>query len=66
MMNNMMAAMLQQLKSNPLQFIMKNRANIPQNMDLSDPNAITNYLLQTGQRTQQQLNAAYQMAQQFR
>ena len=67
MMNNQMLGMLQQLKSNPLQFLMQRRMNIPQGMNLNDPNAITNYLLQTGQRTQQQLNQAYQIAkQQFR
>ena len=63
-MNNIMG-MLQQLKANPLQFIMQRRMNVPQNM-MNDPNAILNHLLQTGQISQQQINQAYQMAQRFR
>lgn len=63
MMNNMMA-MLQQLKANPMQFLLQQRMNIPQGMN--DPNAILNHLLQTGQISQQQINNAYQMAQRFR
>lgn len=64
MMNNPMA-MLQQLKANPLQFLMQRRFNIPQGMG-SDPSAILNHLMQTGQISQQQVNSAYQMARQFR
>ena len=58
-------AMLQQLKSNPLQFILQRRMNVPQSM-ASDPNAILQHLVQTGQITQDQINSAYQMAQRFR
>lgn len=65
-MTNNMLSMLQQLKSNPLQFLIQRRMNIPQNMPMNDPNSIMNYLLQSGQVSQQQINAAYQMAQQFR
>lgn len=57
-MNNPMQ-MLQALKSNPIQFLMQRKLNVPANM-ASDPNAIINHLLQTGQITQQQINAAYQ------
>lgn len=64
MMNNPVA-MLQQLKANPLQFLMQRRFNIPQGMS-ADPNAILNHLMQTGQINQRQINNAYQMAQQFR
>ena len=64
MMNNPMA-MLQQLKANPLQFLMQRRFNIPQGMG-GDPSAILNHLMQTGQISQQQVNSAYQMARQFR
>lgn len=62
MMNNL----LQQLKSNPLQFLMQRRMNLPQNISLNDPQAILNHLVQTGQVSQQQINNAYQMAQKFR
>lgn len=65
MMNNQMLGMLQQLKSNPLQFLMQRRMNIPQGMP-ADPQAILNHLVQTGQVSQEQLNRAYQMAQRFR
>ena len=48
-MTNNMLSMLQQLKSNPLQFLLQRRMNIPQNMPMNDPNSIMNYLLQSGQ-----------------
>lgn len=64
-MGNMMG-MLQQLKSNPLQFLMQRRMNIPQNMPMNDPQAIINHLVSTGQVSQDQVNRAYQMAQKFR
>lgn len=56
--------MLQQFKQNPMQFLMQRRFNVPQGMN--DPQAILNHLMQTGQISQQQVNSAYQMAQQFR
>ena len=58
--------MLQQLKSNPIQFLMQRRLNLPQNINVSDPQAILNHLVQTGQVSQQQINQAYSMAQRFR
>ena len=63
-MNNMMQ-MLSQLKANPMQFLMQRRLNIPPNI-ASDPNAILNHLMQTGQVNQSQLNQAYQMMQRFK
>ena len=65
MMNSQMLQSLQQLKSNPMQFLMQRRFNIPPNIS-SDPNAILNHLMQTGQVNQQQVNAVYQMAQRFK
>ena len=65
MMPNQMMGMLQQLKNNPLQFLMQRRMNIPQGMSMNDPQAIINHLISTGQVSQQQLNAAYQMMQRF-
>lgn len=64
-MTNQMLTMLRQLKANPAQFLLQRRFNIPQNISLNDPNAILNYLLSTGQINQNQLNQAYQAAQQF-
>ena len=66
MMPNQMMGMLQQLKNNPLQFLMQRRMNIPQNMPMNDPQAIINHLVSTGQVSQEQVNRAYQMAQRFR
>lgn len=63
-MNNMMQ-MLQSFKANPMQMLMQRRLNVPPNM-ANDPNAIVNHLLQTGQISQAQLNAAYQQMGQFR
>lgn len=60
-MNNNMMSMLQQLRANPMQFLMQRRFNLPQGMN--DPNAIMQHLLSTGQISQQQINQAYQMAQ---
>ena len=65
MMNNQMLAMLQQFKTNPLQFLMQKRMNLPQGVPMNDPQAILNHLMQTGQISQQQVNSAYQMAQRF-
>ena len=61
-----MMGMLQQLKANPMQFLMQRRMNLPQGFSVNDPQAILNHLVQTGQVSQQQLNQAYQMAQRFR
>ena len=64
MTNNPMA-MLQQLKSNPLQFLLQRRMNIPANI-ANDPQAIVNHLLQTGQVSQEAVNRAYQQMGQFK
>lgn len=66
MMNNQMLGMLQQLKQNPMQFLMQRKMNLPQGIPMNDPQAILNHLLQTGQINQQQINQAYQMAQKYR
>lgn len=65
-MNNQMLGMLQQLKANPIQFLMQRRMNLPQNLPMNDPQAILNHLVQTGQVSQEQINRAYQMAQHYR
>lgn len=51
--------MLQQLKNNPLQ-ILAQKYKLPQNIG-SDPNAIIQYLLNSGQVSQEQVNNAMKM-----
>ena len=51
--------MLNELKSNPVAFAAKNKYNIPQGM--TDPNEITQYLLNTGQTSQTQVNNAMKL-----
>lgn len=65
MMNNQIIPMLQQIKANPLGFLMQRGMNIPANM-VNDPNAILQHLVSSGQISQEQINNAYQMAQMFR
>lgn len=60
-----MASALQNLKQNPMQFLMQNKFNIPQNI-ANDPNAIIQHLMNSGQVTQSQYDRAMQMAQQFK
>lgn len=56
--------MVQQIRSNPMQFIQRAGFRVPQNM--TDPNAIIQHLMQTGQVSQQRYNQAFQTAQQLR
>ena len=64
-MTNDIMTMLTQFKTNPMAFLLQRRMNIPQNIS-SDPNAILNHLLKTGQISQDQVNRAYQQMSQFR
>jgi len=48
-----------QLRQNPMQLLNK-RFNIPQNVDLSNPDAILQHLMNTGQVTQDQINTVMQ------
>jgi len=50
--------LLKQLKANPMK-ILSMRFNLPQNMN--DPNEILQYLLNSGQVSQAQVNQAMQM-----
>lgn len=52
--------MLQQLKENPMMFLMQRNMNVPQNI-ANDPNAIIQHLLSTGQINQNQVNNAYRI-----
>lgn len=49
-------SMLKQLKSNPFQFLLQRRINIPQDIQ-NDPRAIVQHLLDSGQMTQAQYNS---------
>jgi len=59
-----MMQMVQQLKANPAQFLMQTKYKIPQNM-MNDPNAMVNYLVSSGQVSQEAYNRVYNMARQF-
>ena len=50
----------QRFRQNPIQML-NQRFNIPQNVNLSDPNAILQHLMNTGQVTQNQINQVMQM-----
>lgn len=66
MMNNVqnILQMANQFKINFPRFILQRKLNLPQNV-MSDPDAIIDHLLQTGQVQQTQINGAYQVAQQL-
>lgn len=62
--NNNLMQMLNQLRGNPAQLFARMGLNIPQNI-ANDPNAIINYLAQSGKINQNQINQAYQKARQM-
>lgn len=64
-MNNNMLGMLQQLQTNPMEMLSK-RFNIPQDVNVNDPNAIIQHLMNTGQISQQAYNNARNMAMTFK
>lgn len=66
MMPDQMMGMIRQLKANPVQFLLQRRLNLPQNVSVNDPHAILDYLLRSGQVSQQAVNNAYQMAQRYK
>lgn len=59
MMNNIFG-LFNSLMSNPLQLLMQNGLNIPQNI-ANNPEQIIQHLLNSGQITQEQVNQAVQM-----
>lgn len=61
--NMNLMGMIQQFRTNPMG-ILKQRFNIPN--DLSNPNAIIQHLLNSGQLSQSQYEQARQMAQNFK
>lgn len=64
-MNNNILGMLQQLQTNPMEMLSK-RFNIPQDVNVNDPNAIIQHLMNTGQVSQQAYNNARNMAMTFK
>lgn len=58
-MNDLMN-MYKQMCNNPVQFLSR-RFNIPQNVDAKNPNEILQYLLNSGQVSQAQVNRAMNM-----
>jgi hypothetical protein len=55
---------IQQLQANPVQFLKQAGLNVPDN--LSDPNAIIQHLMNSGQVSQQRYEQARQFAERFR
>ena len=64
-MNNNILSMLQQLQSNTFQMLSQ-KFNIPQDLNVKDPNAIIQHLMNTGQVSQQAYNNARNMAMNFK
>ena len=58
-MNNIME-MYNQLRKNPMSILTK-RFNIPDSVDMNDPNAIIQHLINTTQVSQMQVNKCMQM-----
>ncbi len=52
--------MYQRFRQNPMQML-NQRFNIPQNVNLNDPNAILQHLMNSGQVSQNQVNQVMQM-----
>jgi hypothetical protein len=52
---NQLMNMYQQLRSNPIQMLAR-RYNLPQGMNMNNPNDIIQHLLNTGQINQAQVN----------
>ena len=62
MMNNLnnLMGIYQQLRQNPMQ-VLSQRFNIPPNIDLNNPNSVVQYLLNSGQVSQTQINQVMEM-----
>ena len=61
MQNNSLRRNLQQLKENPAQFLMQRKFNIPQEYQ-NNPQEMVDYLVRSGQVSQDQVNKVMQMA----
>lgn len=56
--------MLNQLRANPIQYILNRGFNLPQNIG-NNPNSIIQHLLNSGQVSQSKYNQVMQMVQNF-
>ena len=56
--------MMQQFRSNPVQFLMQHRLNVPQNI-ANDPKAMVQHLMNTGQMSQSTFNRLDAFRKQF-
>ena len=57
-MNPSVISALQQMKQNPMQFLLARRFNIPNTVNMNDSNEIIQYLINSGQVSQDQVNQA--------
>ena len=64
MMNNLMG-LYQAFMQNPMGFLLQSKINVPQNI-ANDPNAIIEYLMSNGARSQSQYNQAQQLFNQYK
>ncbi len=55
----------QRFRQNPMQML-NQKFNIPQNVDMNNPNDIIQHLINSGQVSQEQVNNAMRMRNQFR
>ena len=62
--NNNLRNQFQTFKSNPLQFLIQKRINLPQEY-ANDPRGAVQYLMNQGQMSQQQFSQLSQMARQM-
>ncbi|MBO4284273.1 MAG: hypothetical protein J5958_06600 [Clostridia bacterium] len=61
---SMMMGQFRAFQQNPMAFLAQRRLNIPPALQ-NDPNAAIQYLMNSGQMTQEQYNQLRQMAQQY-
>lgn len=59
---NSMMQQFQSFQKNPMQFLLKNKINIPEEFQ-NDPHGAVQYLLNNGQMSQDQYNRIFQVAQ---
>ena len=62
-MNQMMIKSIMQMQKNPAEFLSQRGFNIPK--DINSPNDIIQYLMNTGQISQQKYNMAVSLAKQY-
>lgn len=63
-MQNGVKSQFDSFMTNPMQYLVQRKINIPQQY-MNDPHTAVEYLLNNGQMTQQQLNTLIQKAQQM-